>query len=85
MSLTDSLPFVGLMIVVAAWVLEFFFMGKRKKISPIFIGVYITGVGVLVYDGFTSGQIALAIANLISSLVAAVVLGKALVEGKAGD
>jgi len=85
MILSNSLPFVGLSIIIAAWVLEFFFMGKRKKISPIFIGVYITGAGVLVYDGFISGQILLAIANLISSLVAAVVLGKSLVEGKAGD
>lgn len=73
---------IGLSIIVLAWVIEFFFMGKRKKISPIFIGVYILGVGVLVYDGFTSKEIELAIANLLSSLVAAVVMGKALVEGK---
>jgi hypothetical protein len=76
------LTLIGLSIIVVAWVLEFIFMGKRQKISPIFIGVYILGVGVLVYDGFTSKAIELAIANLVSSLVASVVLGKALVKGK---
>jgi len=77
-----TLSLIGLSLIVVAWVLEFIFMGKRQKISPIFIGVYILGLGVLVYDGFTSKAIELAIANLITSLVAAVVLGKALVKGK---
>jgi hypothetical protein len=48
--------------------------------NPIFIGVYILGVGILVYDGFTSGAVELAIANLISLVVAGIVLGKTLVE-----
>jgi hypothetical protein len=79
------LTLIGFGVIIIAWILEFVFMGKRKKISPVFIGVYILGVGILVYDGFINKEIELAIANLVCSLVAAVVLGKALVEGKAGD
>ncbi len=77
-----SFSLIGLFVVIAAWIVEFFLMGKKKKMSPIFIGVYILGVGVLVYDGFTSGAVELAIANLISLVVAGIVLGKTLVEIK---
>lgn len=75
-----SFSLIGLFVIVAAWIAEFFLMGKRKKISPIFIGVYVIGVGILVYDGFTNDAVELAIANLISLVVAGIVLGKALVE-----
>jgi hypothetical protein len=75
-----SFSLIGLFVIVSAWIAEFFLMGKRKKISPIFVGVYIVGVGILVYDGFTSEAIELAIANLISLAVAGIVLGKTLVE-----
>jgi hypothetical protein len=77
-----SLSLIGLSVIIVAWILEFFFMGKKKKISPIFIGVYILGVGILVYDGFTSGVNDIAVANLITAVVAGVVLGKILVELK---
>jgi len=80
-----SLTLIGLSVIVLAWILEFFFMGKRKKISPVFIGVYILGVGILVYDGFTSKAIEMGIVNLLSLVAAAVVLGKSMVEGKPGD
>ncbi len=77
-----SLGLIGLAVIISSWVIEFFLMGKKKKINPIFIGVYILGVGILVYDGFTSGLKELAIANLVSSIVAAIVLGKTLVDLK---
>jgi hypothetical protein len=77
-----SLSLIGLSVIIVAWILEFFFMGKKKKISPIFIGVYILGAGILVYDGFTSGVYDLAVANLITAVVAGIVLGKTVVEGK---
>lgn len=80
-----KLALIGLSVIIVSWILEFFFMGKRKKISPVFIGVYIIGVGILVYDGFTSEAIDLGIANLLSLVAAAIVLGKSMVEGKAGD
>jgi hypothetical protein len=75
-----SFSLIGLFVIIAAWIVEFFLMGKKKKMNPIFIGVYILGVGILVYDGFTSGAVELAIANLISLVVAGIVLGKTLVE-----
>jgi hypothetical protein len=77
-----SISLIGLSVIIVSWILEFFFMGKKKKISPIFIGVYIIGAGLLVYDGFVSGLNDLAVANLINSVVAGVVLGKILVEMK---
>ena len=77
-----SLSLIGLAVIIVSWVLEFFFMGKKKKISVIFIAIYIVGVGLLVYDEFTSGANELAVANLINSVVAGVVLGKILVEMK---
>jgi hypothetical protein len=69
---------IGLGIIVVAWVLEFFLMGKKKKIIPLFVGIYILGVGLLVYDGFNSGLKELAIANLVSLIAALIVLGKTL-------
>jgi uncharacterized membrane protein YedE/YeeE len=77
-----SLSLIGLGIVIISWILEFFFMGKRKKISPVFVGTYILGVGIMVYDGFISGAIYLGIANLLSMIVAAIVLGKSMVDQK---
>lgn len=79
------LNLIGLGVIVVSWILEFIFMGKRKKVSPIFVGAYIIGVGILVYDAFVSDSIALGIVQLLSLVAAAVVLGKAMVEGKPGD
>lgn len=80
--MTLSLSLIGLAVIISAWIAEFFLMGKKKKISPIFIGIYILGVGILVYDGFASELRELATANLVSAVVAAIVLGKTLVEFK---
>lgn len=76
------LSIIGLGVVTLSWILEFFFMGKHKKISPLFVGTYILGVGILIYDGFTSQNNLLAVANLVSLVVAGIVLGKTLVEVK---
>jgi len=77
-----SLSLIGLSIIVVAWALEFFFMGKRRKISPVFVGVYILGVGILVYDAFISNSITMGIINLLSMIAAAIVLGKSMVDQK---
>ena len=61
---------IGLSLVVLAWVFQFFLMDKKKKISSSFILLYSLGVALLVYDGFSSGLNNLAIANLISLVVA---------------
>ncbi|MFH0808328.1 MAG: hypothetical protein V1888_01805 [archaeon] len=69
-----EMTIVGLGLVVFAWVLEFFLMGEEKRIDVWFVVVYVLGVGVLVYDGFVSGMTGLAVANLVSLVVAAGVL-----------
>jgi len=67
---------IGLSIIIFAWILQFFFMNKQKKIYASFITIYALGVAFLVYDGFSSGLTNLAIANLVSLAVSLVVLVK---------
>lgn len=67
---------IGLAIVIFAWILQFFIMDKRKKISPYFVFVYSIGVIFLVYDGFSSGLTSLAVANLVSLVVSLAVFIK---------
>jgi hypothetical protein len=57
-------------------------MGKRKKVSPLFAGTYILGAGILVYDAFVTKAIDIGIANLITIVVAAIVLGKSVGDSK---
>jgi hypothetical protein len=77
-----GLPLIGFSVIIVSWILEFFFMGKRKKISPIFVGTYILGAGILVYDAFVSKAIEMGIAYLVTIVVAAIVLGKSMVDQK---
>lgn len=67
---------IGLVLVIIAWVLQFFLMDKKKKISALFIIFYSIGVVFLVYDGFSAGLNDLAIMNLISLAASLVVLVK---------
>jgi hypothetical protein len=67
---------LGLSLVVVAWILQFFLMDKRKKISAYFVSLYILGVILLVYDGYSSGLTSLAIANFISLIVSLAVFVK---------
>jgi hypothetical protein len=67
---------IGLILVIIAWISQFLFMDKKKKIHISFVILYALGVILLVYDGFSSGLNNLAIANLISLVVALAVLIK---------
>lgn len=67
---------IGLSLVVLAWIVQFFLVDKKKRISLWFIAIYCVGVAFLIYDGFSSGLNELAIANLISLIVALAVLVK---------
>lgn len=69
---------IGLGMIIAGWLVQFFMMNKSKKVYPGFVMIYALGVLVLVYDGFVSGMNNLAIANLISLLVAILVLVKVM-------
>ena len=77
-----SFSLIGLALIIVAWIFEFLFMGKKRKISMIFMATYILGAGILVYDGFTTGAYDLGIANLICCIAAGIVLGKSVVEVK---
>jgi membrane-bound ClpP family serine protease len=69
-----SYSLVGLAIVILSWAIQLFSMDKSKKINPVFVLTYSLGVIFLVYDGFNSGLMDLAIANLISFIVSIFVL-----------
>lgn len=67
---------VGLILIIIAWIIQFILMDKRKKIYLSFVIIYALGVAFLVYDGFSSGLVNLAIANLVSLIVSLIVLIK---------
>ena len=67
---------IGLTLIIIAWILQFWFMDKKKKIDASFIFIYAIGIIFLVYDGFSSGLNNLVILNLISLLAALAVLVK---------
>jgi len=71
-----NLSIIGLSIIVLGWALQLLFMGKSKKIYTSFVGTYVLGVALLVYDGFSSGLNSLTIVNFISLIVALAVLVK---------
>lgn len=69
---------IGLAVIVIAWVIELFTLRKKKSVNPAFVGFYMLGVVILIYDGFASGLNSLAIANLASLAVSGAVLVKTL-------
>lgn len=67
----------GLILIVAAWLLQFLLTsGKSAKIQPLFVAFYTAGVLLLVLDGFPSGLTLSTILNLVSMLVSFAVLVK---------
>ena len=73
-----SLSLIGLSLVVLGWLMQLIKMKKDLKIKPCFVGFYSLGVLILVYDGFSSGLNDLAIANLISLVISAIIFVKIL-------
>lgn len=71
------LSVIGLSIIVIAWFAQLLSM-KNRKISKWFVLLYIAGVCVLVYDGYSSGMFELAAANAVSMAVAFLVLFRLL-------
>jgi hypothetical protein len=70
-----SYSLIGLSLIIVAWLIQLFAKNVRR-VSRMFVGVYVFGVAVLVYDGFSSGMRDLAIANLVSLVVALLVFVK---------
>ncbi|MFH0906552.1 MAG: hypothetical protein V1824_04410 [archaeon] len=73
-----NLSIIGLVLIILAWIAELFKMGELKQIRPCFIALYILGVVFLVIDGFSSNLTTLAILNLITGVIALIVLIKAV-------
>jgi uncharacterized membrane protein YfcA len=71
------LALIGLIIIVLAWVMQLSVLIKDKKsrkISKSFILLYALGALILVYDGFMGGAIGLAIVNLLTVVLAVIIL-----------
>ncbi|MEI7719369.1 MAG: hypothetical protein WCI72_05855 [archaeon] len=69
-----SYSIIGLSLVIIAWLVQLLTMDKTKRVNRYFVIIYALGVLILVYDGFNTGLINLAIANLISLVVSILVL-----------
>lgn len=67
---------IGLSLIVLAWLVQFIYLDKKKKLSIWFVITYVLGVIFLVYDGFSAGLTNLAVANLVSLIIASAVLIK---------
>lgn len=69
---------LGLIIIAVAWFIQFLQMDhKHKNVNNLFLFIYGLGSLVLVYDGFNSGMIEVAIVNVCIAALAAAVLYKA--------
>ena len=74
-----ELTYAGLAAIIIGWAIQLAY-GFRggKKIQKEFVGAYALGVALLVVDGYTSGQMALAGLNALSLLVSLAVLAKVM-------
>lgn len=77
-----SLSIIGLSLIILGWIVQLVLMKKANKVYALFVTLYALGVLFLVYDGFSSGLTSLAIANLISFIVAIAVLIKVNMKNK---
>jgi hypothetical protein len=76
-----SFSFIGLIIIVIAWLIQLVSMHKSNKINPFFVSGYALGVLFLVYAGFSANMITLAVGNLMSFIVSVFIL-VLLLKGK---
>ena len=66
---------IGLGLIVVAWIIQAYFIWKKNnKVNKTFVALYAVGVLVLTIDGFKSGLKDLATMNLLSLIIALVVL-----------
>lgn len=69
------LTFIGLGVIVFAWIYQFVSISfGNRNIQPAFVGIYAIGVLLLVVDGFMSGLSTIAAFNLVSFVVALLTL-----------
>ncbi len=69
------ITYLGLSLIVVAWIFQFFVSLKnKKKLSLKFVATYSIGVLLLVIDSFNSNMSTLATINLISLIASLSVL-----------
>ncbi len=79
----ESLVFLGLVLIVAAWLFQLVAVMKGKKeIQTSFVISYMIGVAILVVDGFSSSQFTSGVLNSFALLASALVLFEARFAGK---
>lgn len=72
-----TLSVIGLLIIVAAWGLQFLSVSKKNKsLNPVFLIIYAIGAVLLTIDGFNTGLNQMAVLNLVAVLFAFLTLNK---------
>jgi 4-hydroxybenzoate polyprenyltransferase len=70
-----QIAWIGLVIIIVSWFVQLLYNAKGKKeINPIFCILQAAGISLLVYGSFIAGDTVLAILNLLSAVMALVVL-----------
>lgn len=68
---THMFSYIGLLIIFIAWAYQLLATSHgSKKMERLFPGIYAVGVAFLVYDSFTTGDMYIALLNILT-LVAA--------------
>ncbi|MBT3260864.1 hypothetical protein HOC37_02645 [bacterium] len=68
----------GLVLIIAGWLVQYF--AKKDNLQMWFVTLYAIGVALLVIDSFLYGTTMIALLNLVSLIVAILVLWK--IKGK---
>jgi hypothetical protein len=68
----------GLVLIIAGWLVQYF--AKKDNLQMWFVALYAIGVALLVIDSFLYGTTMIALLNLVSLIVAILVLWK--IKGK---
>jgi hypothetical protein len=72
--------YVGLVLIIIGWLVQLYYLFRgRKEVQPLFVGVYLVGVALLVYAALATGDTMAAAFQGGSLVAAALVLGKLLV------
>ncbi len=72
---------IGLGLIIIGWLVQLYHLFKgTKEIQPLFLGLYIIGVGLLIYSDAASGITTAAIFEAGTLLGAVLVLAKLLMS-----
>jgi hypothetical protein len=73
----DTLSSLGLIVIAAAWVIQFFYSHRKKHdLNPLFVIFYALGSGILAWNSFNMGYTMQALLNLVTFIVPVAILLK---------